>query len=206
MSPKDKDKKKKRPFDDDSDYPFDIFSDDFDFEDFFDKFFPFVRGSSFGKMIDDMIRQLMKSFGENFDKSKITDFMTQPFIYGFQIGIDPDGKPVIRQFGNVKPKGHGNIEAKDVREPLIDVFKEKDKVRVIAEVPGVGKGDIKLTGTENSLTIRAHSNQRKYEKTINLPVPVKIKTAKARYNNGVLEVTIERKELGEDEGVEINVQ
>ncbi|MCK5142045.1 MAG: Hsp20/alpha crystallin family protein, partial [Candidatus Heimdallarchaeota archaeon] len=122
------------------------------------------------------------------------DMMNNPYVFGFNIGVGPDGKPSFGQFGNIKPKAYGDIEATDVREPLIDVFKEEDKVRVIAEVPGINKGDIKLSGSERTLTIKAHSQFRKYEKSVSLPVAVLINTAKAKYKNGVLEVIIEVKE------------
>ena len=128
------------------------------------------------------------------DSGSLDDIMNNPYVFGFNIGIGPDGKPSFGQFGNIKPKPYGDIEATDVREPLIDVFKENDKVRVIAEVPGINKGDIKLSGSERTLTIKAHSQSRKYEKSVSLPVAVLINTAKAKYKNGVLEVIIEVKE------------
>ena len=113
----------------------------------------------------------------------------------------------FNQFGNLKPKAYGDIETSETREPLIDVFKEKDLVRVIAEVPGINKGDINLTGTEETLRIIAHSESRKYEKAVSLPVPVNISTAKAKYKNGVLEVIIKRKkDANEDEGHKIDVE
>ncbi|MHA2308930.1 MAG: Hsp20/alpha crystallin family protein, partial [Candidatus Heimdallarchaeaceae archaeon] len=84
-------------------------------------------------------------------------------------------------------------------------FKEDKCVRVVAEVPGVSKGDVHLTGSERTLTIKAHSKSRKYEKSVSLPVKVDIKTAKAKYKNGVLEVVIERKENQKDEDHEIDI-
>ncbi|MHA1865184.1 MAG: archaeal heat shock protein Hsp20 [Candidatus Heimdallarchaeaceae archaeon] len=208
--PNDKKKKDKKPDDDDFPFPFkidDFTFDGFDIDEFMEQFLPFMKGSSFGRMIDNMIKELMKNLQRNLDAdTSLEDLLRNQFVYGFQIGFDPDGKPSFRQFGNVKPKGTGHIETYDVREPLIDIFKEKDKVRVIAEVPGISKGDIKLTGSESRLSIKAHSKDRKYEKKIDLPVPVKIETAKAKYNNGVLEVVIQRKEKEKDEGVSIDIQ
>ncbi|MHA1303475.1 MAG: archaeal heat shock protein Hsp20 [Candidatus Heimdallarchaeaceae archaeon] len=200
-------KKKKKNFDDDS-FPFDFNFDDFNLDEFMEKFVPFMSGTSFGRMIDEMVKELLKSMKEGLNSSDgFKDLINNPFVYGFQIGFDPDGKPSFRQFGNIKPKGSGHVETYDVREPLIDIFKEKDKVRVIAEVPGISKGDIKLTGSETRLNIKAYSKDRKYEKKIDLPVPVKINTAKAKYNNGVLEVVIKRKEEEkEDEGISIDIQ
>lgn len=201
----DDDKKKKKKLPDDS-YPFDFFSswEDFNIEEAMEKFLPYFRDSSFGKMIDDMLKNFMKNL-EGIDSADFEDMTKNPFVYGFKFGVGPDGKPQIDQFGNVKSKTYGDIEASDVREPLIDVFKESDKVRVIAEVPGVSKGDIKLTGTERTLTIKAHSQDRKYEKSVSLPVAVDIQTAKAKYKNGVLEVIIDRKEKEKEEDFKISV-
>jgi len=64
-----------------------------------------------------------------------------------------------------------------------------------------------LTGTEETLRIRAHSESRKYEKSVSLPTPVDISTAKAKYKNGVLEVIIKRKKnVKEDKGYKIDVE
>lgn len=206
---KDKRNKKKKKEDewrdsfDDIAFNFDAYTGDF--EKIFEEILPQLRGGSFGRMMDEMIKNLMRTLQDGFDASKFEDFMNKSYVYGFNIGVDDRGKPVFRQFGNVKPQEKGDVSSSEYREPLIDIFKEKENVRVIAEVPGIEKGDIKLTGKETSLTINAQSKNRKYEKTIELPVPVKIETAKAKYKNGVLEVIIERKEKGKKDEVEINI-
>ncbi len=193
-------KKNKKPEDDKDDdfaFPFDLskISGEFgNIDEIMEKFLPYFKGSSFGKIMDELMKNLMKNIEEGIDSGNLEDIMNNPYVFGFNIGIGPDGKPSFGQFGNLKPKAYGDIEATDVREPLIDVFKEEDKVRVIAEVPGINKGDIKLSGSERTLTIKAHSQSRKYEKSVSLPVAVLINTAKAKYKNGVLEVIIEVKE------------
>ncbi len=207
MTPEDDDKKKKEKPSDDSYNPFDFFGgEDIDMNKIMENFLPFIRGSSFGKMIDEMLKKLMDNFEDGIDPSMLENMLNNPFVYGFKIGVDEDGNPNFNQFGNLKPKAYGDIETSETREPLIDVFKEKDIVRVIAEVPGINKGDINLTGTEETLRIKAHSDSRKYEKAVSLPVPVDISTAKAKYKNGVLEVVIKRKKQEkEDKGHKINV-
>jgi HSP20 family protein len=193
-------KKKKKPEDDiedDFSFPFDIskISGDFgNIDEIMEKFLPYFKGSSFGKIMDELMKNLMKNIEEGMDSGSLEDMMNNPYVFGFNIGVGSDGKPTFGQFGNIKPKAYGDIETTDVREPLIDVFKEGDKVRVIAEVPGINKGDIKLSGSERTLTIKAHSQFRKYEKSVSLPVAVNINTAKAKYKNGVLEVIIDVKE------------
>ncbi len=209
-----KKKKRKKSFPDDfpDDFPeefsspFDFFSSggEFNMDEIMEKIIPYFKGSSFGKMIDELMKNLMKNL-ENVDSSEFEEILKNPFVYGFKLGLGPDGKPNFGQFGNLKPKEHGDIESSDVREPLIDVFKEDKCVRVVAEVPGVSKGDVHLTGSERTLTIKAHSKSRKYEKSVSLPVEVDIKTAKAKYKNGVLEVVIERKENQKEEDHEIDI-
>ncbi|MCE7741780.1 MAG: Hsp20/alpha crystallin family protein [Candidatus Heimdallarchaeota archaeon] len=208
MNPEDDDKKKKKNLSDDDFNPFDFFEGfgEFDMNKIMENFAPYFKGSSFGKMIDEMIKNLMKNIEEGgVDSDSLTDMINNNFVYGFNIGLDPEGKPSFRQFGNLKPKGYGDLETSDVREPLIDVFKEDNQVRVIAEVPGINKGDIELTGSDRTLTIKAHSQSRKYEKSVSLPVAVDIKTAKAKYKNGVLEVVIDRKETKSKEDYNIDV-
>ncbi len=207
MDPEDDNKKKKKNWSDDDFNPFDFFEgfEEFDMNKFMENFAPYFKGSSFGKMIDEMIKNLMKNLEGGLDSKSIEDMLNSNFVYGFNIGMNPEGKPSFRQFGNLKPKGYGDLEASDVREPLIDVFKEENNVRVIAEVPGINKGDIKLTGSDRTLTIKAHSQSRKYEKSVSLPVPVDITTAKAKYKNGVLEVIIDRKQKKSEEDYKIDV-
>jgi HSP20 family protein len=62
------------------------------------------------------------------------------------------------------------------------------------ELPGVEKSDIKLHGTEDSLTISVDTPQYKYYKEVALPVKVKIKEASSSYKNGVLEVVLPKAE------------
>jgi len=131
-----------------------------------------------------------------------------PFIYGYSIRIGPDGKPVIREFGNVKRKVSPikPVEVKEATEPLVDVITEDDKIKVIAEVPGVDKKDIKLNVVGKTLSIRAESEKRKYSKDVELPEEVDIKTAKASYKNGILEVTLNKVRKEEKKGEEIPVE
>jgi HSP20 family protein len=115
--------------------------------------------------------------------------------------IGPDGKPQIREFGNVKPSlgsepfgtRRPRLDVKEEREPLVDVMSTDSEVKVVVELPGVEKQDIKLYGTERVLTISVDTPQRKYYKEIDLPALVDPKSAKAAYKNGVVEITLTKK-------------
>lgn len=129
-----------------------------------------------------------------------------PFVYGYSVKIGPDGKPEIREFGNVKPTRHGLPQVQEEREPLVDIVETNGEVHVVAELPGVDKKDIELSGTEDSLTIAVNTSGRKYYKDVKLPTKVKVKEAKTGYKNGVLEVTFPKlKEEKEPKGEPIHI-
>lgn len=131
-----------------------------------------------------------------------------PIVYGYSVKIGPDGKPVVRKFGNIDAFPNllgGGLSVKEEREPLVDVIKGENELRIVAEVPGVNKEDLRLSADENSLTIESITGQPRYHKKIELPEAVDPKTAKSTYKNGILEVSFKRK--GKiDSGVSINIE
>lgn len=129
-----------------------------------------------------------------------------PFVYGYSVTIGPEGKPVFREFGNVKPSlTGGKLSLRDEREPLIDVISSDDEVKVIAEIPGVSKENIKVTATENNITLDTDTPERKYHKETELPDSIDPNSARSTYKNGVLEITFKRKKKKEL-GVSIKVE
>lgn len=119
-----------------------------------------------------------------------------PFVYGYSMKVGSDGKPKIREFGNVKPRRNGLPHVQEEREPLVDIVETNGEIQVVAELPGVEKEDIKLSGTEDTLTIMVDTPQRKYFKEVSLPGKVRVREAKSQYKNGVLEVTLPRAKDG----------
>ncbi|MCS7121574.1 MAG: Hsp20/alpha crystallin family protein [Archaeoglobaceae archaeon] len=137
---------------------------------------------------DDIFERMMKDFEEVMKRAEKGEI--KPIIRGFSIRIGPDGKPEIREFGT---KGVREIMGIEERKPLVDVIETDDEVQVIAEMPGISKDDIELNATEKSLEIRAESESRKYHEVVELPAEVDPDSAKAKYNNGVLEVILKKK-------------
>jgi len=127
-----------------------------------------------------------------------------PFVYGYSFSMGPDGKPVIREFGNVKPSLRGGpsggvkprLDVKEDREPLVDTIVNPDTVKVVAELPGVEKPDIALECDGHKLTLKVDTDKRRYYKELELPVEVDPDTSKASYKNGVLELLLTRKKTG----------
>ncbi|MEM1639850.1 MAG: archaeal heat shock protein Hsp20 [Desulfurococcaceae archaeon] len=165
------------------------------------------------KIFEDMmrfLRELERRMFEEFHEYKPERFreyerMEGPFVYGFSITIGPDGKPIIREFGNVR-RVRGKPSIVEEREPLVDVFESENEVTVVAEMPGVDKEKIEVKVTEDgkTLVINASNEKRKYYKEVELPAKVDPSSAKASYKNGVLEVKL--KKIGKEEGRGIKIK
>lgn len=123
------------------------------------------------------------------------DFLNTPGVktYGYTMYQGPDGIPHVQEFGNTRGDGSllAGSPAARLTEPLTDVEIDGNLVRATAEIPGVEKEDIILDGTPSSLTITVDTPRRKFTKTLAMPCDVNIDSAKAEYNNGILEVTLE---------------
>lgn len=181
---------------------------------------PAFRGfEEMDRMFDNMFREMLKDVPTDLYKERRLPGggivrQAGPFVYGYSMTVGPDGKPVIREFGNVKsskrptPFGFGrpSLEVKEEREPLVDVIPENGTLRIIAEVPGIEKKDIKLHCTERSLTISVDTENRKYYKTIDLPDVIDPKISKASYRNGVLEIILTKLKKEQPKGETIDIE
>ena len=131
-----------------------------------------------------------------------------PIVYGYSVKIGPDGKPEVRKFGNINSFPNvlgGGLAVKEEREPLVDVIRGKDELRIVAEVPGVNKEDLRVTADESTLTIESLTGQPRYQKKVELPETVDPKTAKSSYKNGILEVSFKLKGKSSS-GVNISIE
>jgi HSP20 family protein len=173
------------------------------------RMFPFFTGGFF-EDIDRMMEEMFKEIQESIPKELIreerlpdgsTVRRVGPIVYGYSMTMGPDGKPIIREFGNVKPSARPSVfgaprpglEVKVEREPLVDTIEEDSTIKVVAEVPGVERDDINLECAENTLIISVDTPARKYYKEVELPSQVDPESAKASYRNGVLEVTLTKR-------------
>lgn len=84
----------------------------------------------------------------------------------------------------------------------VDIHERPDELRVIADLPGVAKDDIQLKCDGRVLVISAANDRRQYDERVELPALVDENSASAKYNNGVLEVVLERESRSSDIDVE----
>jgi HSP20 family protein len=132
-----------------------------------------------------------------------------PYYYGYQITVGPDGKPQIREFGNVRPSARGLVEHSGVREPLVDTAldEKENTLRITAEMPGVDKDHIKVNIADQYVSIHAEKEDKKYHADIPVAVELDDTSAKATYSNGILELKIKLKRQAQRlKGKEIKVE
>ena len=77
-------------------------------------------------------------------------------------------------------------------ETHVDVHDEGDRLRLVADLPGVSKEGIELQCDGETLTIGAVGERREYDERVRLPARVDEHSADATFNNGVLQVTFEK--------------
>ena len=75
------------------------------------------------------------------------------------------------------------------KEPMVDVFDEKDHLRIIVELPGVMEKDVKTDLDKETLTLRINSAGWKPEHNITLPYAPLGKLKKV-FRNGILELKV----------------
>ena len=150
---------------------------------------------------------------ENSDGTKVRRI--GPIVYGYTMTVGPDGKLVVHEFGNVK-KDHKHGLSADIkpaspeigeeREPMIDVLATETSVKVTVEMPGVEKDKIKIDAYDNTVQVRSLDPTRKYHKVIDLPTEADVKTARSKYNNGILEITFDKKKETKPKGKQIKIE
>ena len=186
------------------------------------------RGDIFGQF-DEMRREIERMFEEQFKdiqtrapKELIREYETPeggkvkemgPFVYGYTMTVGPDGKPRVREFGNVRsPLAGFGLGASNrplissEREPLADITTTDKEVKAIVEMPGVNKENIKISVHDNSVEVKSNDPQRKYHEIIDLPPETDTETAKSTYKNGVLEIIFTKKNESKPKGKDIKVE
>lgn len=113
-------------------------------------------------------------------------------VYGFTVkSATGGGKPKVETFGNIRKTPEGP-KVEEEREPMTDVFDEKEEIVIIAEMPGIEENDIKIDLKDDILDISATGKIRKYHKELLLPVKAELKKLSFNYNNGILEIRIKK--------------
>jgi len=106
--------------------------------------------------------------------------------------------------------------------PAVDVFEDKDAVKIVAELPGVKPEDVKISLENQTLTVRGekkqvaeektervHRYERMYgafERTFALPGTVDADRIEAAFADGLLTVTMPKVERARPRQIEIRTR
>src|SRR5215212_3520270 len=153
---------------------------------------------------ENMLNRIFRTVGE-MGPSTIANF---PYYHGYQITVGPDGKPKVREFGNVRSSARGLVEQSGIREPLVDttVDEKENTLTITAEMPGVTKQDIRVNIGEEYVSIHAEKGEKKYHTDIPINVTLDDAFAKAIYANGILELKIKLKAPPKPKAREVKVE
>ena len=181
-----------------SNYPYfmpifnDLFKDLDGFEEIFNEFEH--------EMNNDLVNMINRIESEGQHRS-------ESFIYGYSINIDENGKAEINEFGNIKssPEGEENLEVSESREGLVDIIEGKNAVTVVIELPGVEKSDIKVEIKESIIFVTM-INSKNYYKEIPLTSKIISNSARAKYNNGILEIIINKDNKNDSENSTVVIE
>jgi HSP20 family protein len=206
-------------------------SDDIEPFDWYRRFFSGMgrKGFGGGGFFDDMFRgfdQMRREMEREFEdiekripKDLVREYTTPeggkireagPFVYGYSMTVGPDGKPRVREFGNIKPsRGFGGMARPEISgelEPLVDLTTTDNEVKVVIEMPGINKNNIRINAYDQTLEVKSDDPKRKYHKAIEVPPETDIETARSTYNNGILEITFKKKDQAKSKGKTIKVE
>ena len=94
--------------------------------------------------------------------------------------------------------------------PNVDVINRENEIVVKAELPGVDKKDLDISVTKNTVTIKGTTSQEEkeergdyyrcemsrgsYSRTLRLPADINEDKVKAKYKDGILELTLKKLE------------
>lgn len=106
--------------------------------------------------------------------------------------------------------------------PAVDIVENNDAYVLHAELPGMNKNDVKITLENNILTIRGekkneteekengyHRLERSYgsfERSFTIPGMIKQEDIDAKYNNGILSLTLPKAEEAKPKFIDVKVQ
>jgi HSP20 family protein len=130
-------------------------------------------------------------------------------------------KDINRLFEDFWPMRREDIE-EGMIAPALDVSEDKENVYVAADLPGVEEKDIKLNLQNGILTLSGEKREEKetkeknfhriersygsFSRSLALPCQVAAEKAIAKFKNGVLNVTLPKKEEAKPKEINIKVE
>ncbi|KPU46342.1 Hsp20/alpha crystallin family protein [Oxobacter pfennigii] len=117
---------------------------------------------------------------------------------------------------------NGFYDVVTAERPRIDMYDNGKKIIVVCEIPGILKpSDLSISVSLNKLNIRGISKDKylnnlpgnmlkseciygPFDRTVELPYIVNEKSINAVYENGIIEITMERADTGDEQHVRVD--
>jgi len=106
--------------------------------------------------------------------------------------------------------------------PSVDIFEDKDEIVVKAELPGMGKEDVNVNITEDTLTISGEKKKEEkvekkdyyhlersygsFSRSFRLPADVQTEKARATFKNGILEIRVPKTEEAKKKEIKVKIE
>jgi HSP20 family protein len=137
------------------------------------------------KYMEEVEKQVQEAWRDSMNRLE-----THPFVSGFSFRMSPGGKPSVQVFGDKL------LDQEGFRAPLSEqILDDRAKtLKVVLDMPGVEKDDIKVDATSDNLVVVAERGTRKYKADLSLKSDIRPDSGKAEYRNGVLEISFSLKD------------
>lgn len=134
----------------------------------------------------------------------------------------PSGSPISKSFSDIMDEFFNDVvnERRDNFVPSIDISETEDQFLISAELPGMDKDDIDISVENGQLVItgeRSFENEEKgkkfhrvetrygsFERSFQLPENVDEESISATYENGLLNISIDKTEDQVKKKIEIS--
>lgn len=119
-----------------------------------------------------------------------------------------------------RPPAQG-VRGDRVWAPLVDMYETKDDLVLMAEVPGVKEKDVSVSITGDLISIKGERRfdeemkepsvlhlervYGRFERLVQLPIPVQADKVKATYRDGVLEIRLPKAEEVKPRQIKIDI-
>jgi HSP20 family protein len=106
--------------------------------------------------------------------------------------------------------------------PVVDIIDEKDNIRVRAELPGMKKEEIEVSVNNDTLSIKGEKKEEKeikekdyvrseryygaFHRSFILPAGVDPQRVNAAYKDGVLEITLPKREDAKPKEIKVDIK
>ncbi len=165
--------------------------------------------------------EIFEVFSEEFNQMKgnlnSELFENGPITFGYsmRLGPDTDYQPEIRQWGNLndyrQKKGlpaiewpfqrqiNPQIESESLNDHFVDIIDEEDSFKIIVEVPGFTKENLKIEISEDNqeIILQGKSDTREIDQVVKLPSRIDPKQTKSTILNGILEIRSKKQKTTE---------